>query len=83
MATQKRYPKELKERAVRLVFEQEEEYPSQLAAIDSVSRKMGCTRETLRRWVRRAETDQGKQEGMTTEEREELKRPKKENIELR
>jgi len=73
----------MKERAVRLVFEQEKEYPSQWAAIDSVARKMGCTRETLRRWVRQAETDQGNREGLTTEEREELKRLKKENKELK
>lgn len=83
MANMKRYPKEFKERAVRLVFEQEKEYSSQWPAILSVSGKMGCTPETLRRWVRQEETDQGKHEGLTTEERAELKRLKKENKELK
>jgi len=62
MANHKRYPKEFKERAVRLVFENEKDSASQWAAIESVSAKLGCTRETLRRWVRQAETDQGKSE---------------------
>jgi transposase len=83
MANTKRYPKEFKERAVRLVFEQEKEYPSQWGAILSVSGKMGCTPETLRRWVRQFEVDQGNRDGLSTEERVELKRLKKENKELK
>lgn len=83
MAKQTRYPKEFKQRAVRLVFEQEKEHSSQWAAISSVAVKMGCTQETLRRWVRQAEIDQGKGEGLTTAEREELKQLKKENKELK
>jgi len=62
-----------RERAVRMVFEHESEYPSQWAAIGSIASKIGCTAETLRGWVRRAETDQGRRGGMTTSDRERLK----------
>jgi transposase len=83
MANQKRYPKEFKERAVRLVFENEKDFKSQWAAIESVALKLGCTNETLRRWLRQAEINQGQREGLTTEEREEIKLLKKENRELK
>ena len=83
MANTKTYPKEFKERAVGLVFEQKKEYPSQGAAIISVAGKMGCTKVTLRRWVRQTEIDQSNREGLTTEERADLKRLKKENKELK
>ena len=64
MDRQTRYPKEVRERAVRLVFEHEREYSSQWAAICSISSKLGMTAETLRKWVRRAETDEGLRGGM-------------------
>jgi transposase len=54
-----RYPKEVRERAIRMVFEHEAEYESQWSAIVSVATKLGMTPETLRKWVRRAETDEG------------------------
>src|SRR5665811_1117915 len=54
MNTQKRYPREVRERAVRMVFEHKGEYDSQGAAIGSVATKLGMTAETLRKWVRRS-----------------------------
>ena len=48
-----RYPQELRERAVRLVFEHQDKHPSQWAAITSIARKFGVSAETLRKWVRR------------------------------
>jgi transposase-like protein len=73
MSTSKRYSPEVRERAVRLVFEHEAEYDSQWAAIGSIAGKMGCTAETLRKWVRQAERDQGRRAGVTSTERERLK----------
>ena len=78
-----RYPKEVRERAVRLVFEHEREYTSQWAAISSIATKLGMTPETLRKWVRRAETDEGLRGGLTTTERERMKELERENRELR
>jgi transposase len=78
-----RYSPEVRERAVRLVFEHESEYGSQWSAIGSIAGKIGCTPETLRRWVRRAETDAVRREGMTTSDRERLKQLERENRELR
>ncbi len=78
-----RYSPEVRERAVRLVFEHQEEYPSQWAAMESIAPKIGCTAETLRKWVRRAERDQGMREGLTTSDRERLKALERENRELR
>ena len=82
MDRQTRHPKEVRERAVRLVFEHEREYASQWAAISSVATKLGMTPETLRKWVRRAETDEGLRPGLTTTERERLKALERENREL-
>ena len=83
MDRQTRYPKEGRERAVRMVFEHEREYPSQWAAITSIASKLGMTPETLRKWVRRAETDEGLRPGLTSTERERMKALEKENRELR
>ena len=78
-----RYSPEVRERAVRLVFEQESEHPSQWAAMESVAAKIGCTAETLRKWVRQAERDTGRRECMTTSDRERLKALERENRELK
>ena len=78
-----RYPQELRERAVRMVFEHQDEHDSQWAAICSIANKFGISHETLRTWVRRAEVDQGLRPGLTTEERERLRALERENHELR
>ena len=79
----RRYPPELKERAVRMVFEHQAEYPSQWKAIQSISEKLGVNHETLRIWVRRAETNAGERPGLTTDERARMKQLEKENKELK
>ena len=78
-----RYPPELRERAVRLVFEHQHEHPSQWAAITSIANKFGVSAETLRKWVRNAEIDDGLRPGLTTNERERLKSLEREVRELR
>ena len=83
MGSHKKYPPELRERAVRLVFEQQAGYPSQWAAIESIAEKMGCSAEALRKWVRQAERDTGKRPGVTTNERERMLELERENRELK
>jgi transposase-like protein len=78
-----KYSTEVRERAVRLVFEQQEQHESQWAAICSIASKMGCTAETLRKWVRQAERDMGERPGLSTSERERLKELERENRELK
>jgi transposase len=77
------YPAEVKERAVRMVLEHVDEYPSQWKAIESISEKLGIHHETLRIWVRRAEIDGGVRPGLTTNERNELGELRREVKELR
>ena len=77
------YSPELRERAVRLVLDQQGEHDSQWAAIISVSSKIGCAPETLRKWVRQSERDLGRRAGLTSSERERLKALERENRELR
>jgi len=81
--TTTRYSEEVRERAVRLVFEQQREHGSEWAAIQSVAGKLGCTSETLRRWVRQAQRDTGQRAGLTTSERDRLKALEQENRELK
>jgi transposase len=83
MGRKSMYPAEVRERAVRLVFEQQGEHGSQWAALTSIAVKMGCTPETLRKWVRQMERDAGSAPGLTTGEREQLKALEREVRELR
>ena len=83
MGRPSRYSPEVRERAVRMVWEHESEHASQWAAIRSIAGKMGCTAETLRKWVRQAERDQGRRPGLTTDEKARLKDLERENRELR
>jgi len=83
MARSSRYPRELRERSVALVFEQVGQYSSQWGAIRSISAKVGVTAETLRRWVRQAERDVGVRSGPTSVETERIRELERENRELR
>ena len=83
MTRANRYSPEVRERAVRMLHEQEPSYESRWAALTSVAGKIGCTPETLRKWVQRAEIDDGRRPGRTTSELEELKALKRENRELK
>ncbi len=83
MARPSRYSPEVRERAVRMLLEHQEEYDSQWAAMGSIASKIGCTTETLRKWVRQAERDIGRRPGLTTDEKQRLKELERENRELR
>jgi len=78
-----RFPEEVRERAIRMVFEHTEEHSSQWATIQSVAGKIGMSPETLRKWVRQAERDGGSRPGLTTDERSRMKKLERENRELR
>ncbi len=77
------YSPEVRERAVRLVLDQEPQHGSQWAAIRSISEKVGCTAETLRKWVRQAERDSGRRPGPSTDERQRIKDLEREVRELK
>ena len=83
MSRKSRYSPEFRERAVRMVFDHQAEYGSQWAAMSSIAAKVGCTAETLRKWVRQFEQDQGIREGLSSDERERLKALERENRELK
>lgn len=83
MARPSKYSPEVRERAVRMVREHQAEHESQWAAIRSMAEKLGCTAETLRRWVRQAEGEAGVRSGLTTDERLRLKELEREVHELK
>ena len=78
-----RFSPEVRTRAVRMVLEHQQNYDSQWAAISAISLKIGCTAETLRKWVRQKETDTGLRDGVTSDERERIKALEREVRELR
>ena len=83
-STSKRYPPELRERAVRMVTEVAGDHGSEWAAMNEVAGLLGIgTAETVRKWVRQGEVDAGQRPGATTDESAELKRLRRENVELK
>ncbi len=79
----KGYSPEFRERAVRMVLDQKSEYSSQWKAIQSICAKVGCTSETLRKWVKQSEIDSGSREGMSSSKLTRLKELERENRELK
>lgn len=81
--SRERFPAEVRERAVRLVREQQREHPSQWAAITAIAPKLGCTKETLRRWVREEERVTGERPGPTRADEDRVRALEREVKELR
>ena len=83
MKKQPRYPKEVRERAVRLVLTSEHEHASRWSATQSVAAKIGCTPETLRTRINRIEADTGARSETSSDQAERNKALERENPELR
>ena len=83
MGRPSRYSPEVRERAVRMVFEHQREYDSQWRAMTPIASKIGCRAETLRKWVRQAERDTGQRGGLTTDEKQRMKELEREVRELK
>ena len=83
MSKSKRYSREIRERAVRMVFEHEKDYESRWAALVSISGKIGCTPETLRSWVKRTDIDTGRRDGVTSDDEDRRKALEREHRELK
>lgn len=81
--TTNKFSAEVRDRGVRMVREHQGDYVSEWAAISSIASKIGCTAESLRRWIRQVERDEGRRDGPTTDERARLKALERENRELR
>ena len=79
--TPKKYSTEFRERAVRLVREARAEHPSEWATISSIASKIGCTGETLRKWVRHSEGGEASPEAVAAQQR--VKELERENRELK
>jgi len=83
MNTQVRYSPEVRERAVRMVLTSEHDHPSRWSAIVSIASKIGCTPETLRKWVNRMEVDSGIKPGVSSDQQQRMKELERENRELK
>jgi transposase-like protein len=83
MKTTNKYSPEIRERGIRMVYDHQDEYESQWAAIRSIASKLGCSAETLRKWVRQSEINQGKRDGLASSEQARLKELERENRELK
>ena len=81
--TTNKYSPEVRERAVRLVREQQSQHESRWQAIVSIASKIGCAPHTLNEWVKKSEVDRGERAGVTTEMAEKMKALERENRELK
>ena len=77
-----KYAPEMRARAVRLVLEHREDYPSEWAAITAVSKRLGMNAETLRNWIRQQQIDDGDRDGVSSEAAAEIRALRRRNAEL-
>lgn len=83
MAAPRKYPQEVRDRAVRMVTEARQDPERRHGALVCVAEQLGVNKETLRNWVKQADIDGGLRPGTTTDQAEELRQLRKENAELR